>query len=124
MARRPNILWICTDQQRADTIGALGNGVIQTPNLDGLVEGGLSFDHAYCQNPICSPSRGSFLTGRYPRTTGLRQNGNDHFPWKERLVTKTLADAGYDCGLVGKLHLSACNGRVEPRPDDGYRFFR
>ncbi len=119
---RPNILWICTDQQRSDTIGSLGNKHIRTPNIDRLASEGVAFTHAYCQSPVCTPSRASFLTGRYPRTTRAHDNGQN-IPADEVLVTKMLADAGYDCGLSGKLHLSACNGRVEKRIDDGYRVF-
>jgi arylsulfatase A-like enzyme len=122
--QQPNILWICTDQQRYDTIRALGNPHIRTPNLDRLVESGVTFTRAYCQAPICTPSRASFLTGRYPSTLHVNRNGNDHYPEGTGLITRTLADAGYDCGLTGKLHLSAAHGRVEVRPDDGYRFFQ
>ena len=119
----PNILWICCDQQRYDTISSLGNPLIRTPNIDGLVERGVSFDRAYCQSPVCSPSRASFLTGRYPRTTRCRQNGQK-IPDAERLVPRLLADAGYTCGLSGKLHLASCaNGRVAQRIDDGYDYF-
>ena len=121
--RRPNILWYCTDQQRHDTIRALGNEHINTPNLDALCESGVAFENAYCQSPICTPSRASFLTGRYPATTHVHRNGNTHFPSGETLVTRILADAGYDCGLVGKLHLSSAQGH-EKRTDDGYRFFQ
>lgn len=63
------------------------------------------------------------LTGRYPAAHGVYRNGNDVFPAHEVLVTRRLADAGYDCGLVGKLHLSAAKA-YEKRPDDGYRFFQ
>ena len=63
---RPNILLYCTDQQRFDTIAALGNSEIRTPNLDRLAAEGAAFTHAYCQNPVCTPSRASFLTGTYP----------------------------------------------------------
>lgn len=122
MSRRPNILWYCTDQQRWDTIHALGNPHINTPNLDRLVANGTAFENAYCQSPICTPSRASFLTGRYPASTHVHRNGNAYFPADETLVTRILAANGYDCGLVGKLHLSRAAGH-EARVDDGYRFF-
>ncbi|WP_176441757.1 sulfatase family protein [Granulicella rosea] len=119
----PNILWICADQQRADTIAALGNAKIRTPNLDKLVGQSTVFTNAFCQTPICGPSRGSFLTGRYPRETGLRSNA-ERIHDSERIVPRILADYGYDCGLVGKLHLSPADHRiVEVRTDDGYRVF-
>ncbi|MBA2447366.1 MAG: sulfatase-like hydrolase/transferase [Chloroflexi bacterium] len=122
--RRPNILWYCADQMRFDAIGALGNPHAHTPNLDRLVGEGVAFTSAYCQAPICTPSRASFLTGKYPSTIHVNTNGNGYFPRQETLVTRRLADAGYDCGLVGKLHLAgAANGR-EPRVDDGYRYFQ
>jgi len=119
---RPNILWICTDQQRYDTISALGNAHIRTPNIDRLVSEGTAFTHAFAQSPVCTPSRAAFLTGRYPRTTGARRNGQ-MIPANEVLVSKMLAEAGYDCGLAGKLHLAPCQKRVEKRIDDGYREF-
>jgi len=122
--RQPNILWYCTDQQRYDTIGALGNPHVRTPVIDGLVKNGVAFTNAYSQCPICTPSRATFLTGRYPATHHVHRNGNEYFPEQEVLVTKLLADAGYDCGMVGKLHLS-CSAQLEKRPkEDGYRFFQ
>jgi len=125
MGNRPNILWICTDQQRYDTIHAMGNKHIRTPNLDRLVETGTAFAHAYCQSPICTPSRASFLTGMYPSTIHACINGNDRWAEAAPLITKTLADIGYDCGLVGKFHLSSAMAHEpELRPkDDGYRRF-
>ncbi len=119
---RPNILWYCTDQQRSDTIGALGNPFVRTPVLDGLAASGMAFRRAYCQSQVCTPSRATFLTGRYPATHHVHRNGNAYFPGSEVLVTRLLADAGYDCGLIGKLHLSRARGH-ERRPDDGYRVF-
>lgn len=119
---RPNILWYCTDQQRWDTIGALGNSYINTPVLDQLCSEGVAFRRgAFCQSPICTPSRATFLTGRYPAAHQVHRNGNANFPSNEVLVTRILAEAGYDCGLVGKLHLSSIKNR-ETHPDDGYRF--
>ena len=120
---RPNILWICTDQQRWDTIRALGNEHIRTPNIDRLAASGAAFENAYCQSPICTPSRASFLTGMYPSAVHGCMNGNERWDHAAPLVTKTLADAGYDCGLAGKFHLSGAQGRIEPRADDGYRVF-
>ena len=122
----PNILWICSDQQRCDSLGCYGNPWVQTPHIDGLAASGALFTQCYAQAPVCTPSRASFLTGRYPRTTRCRQNGQD-IPADEVLVTRLLADAGYTCGLAGKLHLSACHPRAAPvaerRIDDGYAEF-
>lgn len=119
----PNILWICSDQQRYDTIHALGNSLISTPNIDRIIEKGVTFTQAYCQSPVCTPSRASFLTGRYPRTTRCRQNGQT-IPADERLLPRIMKDHGYICGLSGKLHLSSCSdGKVETRIDDGYDVF-
>ncbi|MBT3288719.1 MAG: sulfatase-like hydrolase/transferase [Victivallales bacterium] len=128
MTTRPNILWICTDQQRFDTLGCYGNPFVHTPHLDRLAREGTRFEYAFSQSPVCTPSRAAFLTGRYPRTCRGRQNGAD-IPGSEVLVTKLLADAGYVCGLAGKLHLRACNpshlgeNGVESRIDDGYTDF-
>ncbi|MCC6858784.1 MAG: sulfatase-like hydrolase/transferase [Bryobacterales bacterium] len=122
---RPNILLFCTDQQRFDTLGALGNPHIRTPNLDRLVSQGVAFTNAYCQTPICTPSRASLLTGCYPSTLHVTRNGNAFFPahLAPRLISRILQGAGYDCGMVGKFHLSSSYQRVEPRLDDGYRLF-
>ena len=120
----PNILWICTDQQRFDTISALNNSQLNTPNIDKLVATGVAFERAYCQSPICTPSRASFLTGMYPSSVHACGNGNEHWAEAAPLVTALLADAGYDCALAGKFHLAGARGRIEPRPKhDGYRLF-
>ncbi len=121
-AVRPNILWYCSDQQRWDTIHALGNAHIRTDAVDALVADGVSFTRAYTQSPICTPARATFLTGRYPASHHVYRNGNAYFPAHEKLVTKRLAEAGYDCALVGKLHLAAAKHH-EVRTDDGYRLF-
>ena len=114
----PNILWYCTDQQRSDTINKLGNKYINTPNLNKFIENGIVFKNTYVQSPICTPSRSSFLTGRYPATTHAHRNGAENFPDHEVLVTKILKDNGYDCALIGKLHLASAEGGVEKRTDD------
>lgn len=121
---KPNILWICTDQQRYDTIGALGYTHVSTPNIDHLIESGTVFTHAYCQSPICTPSRASFLTGMYASAVHVNGNGLEYFPDNPPLVTKLFADAGYDCGLIGKLHLASASQGIEPRTNDGYRYWQ
>ena len=123
MSDRPNILWYCSDQQRFDTIAALGNPHIHTPRLDRFMAGATTFTHAYCQSPICTPSRASFLTGMYPSALGVNANGNAYFPrhHEGRLVSHVLARNGFDCGLVGKLHLAGSTRGRELRVDDGYR---
>lgn len=126
MQRKPNVLWICTDQQRYDTLGCTGNKFVNTPNIDALASGGVLFKSAYTVSPVCAPSRACFLSGRYPRTCGVRQNGQD-IPEGEHLLPRLFADNGYVCGLSGKLHISACHPSVSPeierRIDDGYSFF-
>ncbi len=121
--QRPNILWYCTDQQRFDTIGALGNSYVKTPLIDQLVREGVAFTHAYCQSPICTPSRSSFLTGLYPSRVHNTRNGNESFPSYPPVITKLISESGYDCGLVGKFHLQSAGRRTEPRIDDGYDYW-
>ncbi|MGC6457017.1 MAG: sulfatase [Akkermansiaceae bacterium] len=122
--RRPNILWYCTDQQRFDTIGALGNSHVMTPTIDALVEGGTAFTKTYCQSPICTPSRSSFMTGLYPTRAHNTRNGNESFEGHPPLVSKLIAKAGYHCGLIGKFHLQSSGLRTEPRLDDGFSFWK
>lgn len=122
-----NILWFCTDQQRVDTLGCYGNEYVRTPNIDKLAKNGVKFNNAYAQSSVCTPSRASFLTGRYPRTTCARQNGQS-INENERLISKILSEHGYTCGLSGKLHISPCFPKytkvMEKRIDDGYDYFR
>jgi len=139
---RPNILWICTDQQRVDTLGCYGNPHVRTPNLDRLAEQSVLFERVFAQNSLSQPSRGSFLTGRYPSTNRSTRNGQAcPADLSQHLITKQLDEEGYLCGLVGKLHLNRCDERlalgeewwkydqsywwrgIEQRIDDGYTEF-
>lgn len=120
----PNILFICTDQHRFDTLGCSGNAQIQTPTIDRLAREGVLFERCYVQSPVCAPSRASLMTGRYPPAHGLWANGVT-LPPGQPLLTRALAEAGYASGLVGKMHLSACfRGRTELRRDDGLDYFQ
>lgn len=98
--RRPNIVMIVTDQQRFDTIQALGFPYMDTPNLDRLVQEGVSFEQCFCAAPSCAPSRASLFTGHYPHTTGIFKNKD---AWRRSWVEQ-LAAAGYHCVNVGKMH--------------------
>ncbi len=121
--QRPNILFICTDQQRGDSLGCTGAPWAHTPILDQMAAQGALFENCYVQNPVCSPSRASVFTGKYVSNHGLYANGVP-LPRDQHMFTRTLADAGYDCGMIGKQHLSPCDTwRTEPRRDDGYRVF-
>ncbi|GIX07520.1 MAG: arylsulfatase [Candidatus Poribacteria bacterium] len=107
MPPRPNIWLIMTDQQRADTIGALGNPVIQTPTLDRLCAEGTAFTSAYCASPVCVASRCSLVLGEYPHQTGC--TANTPMPLERRSMMERLQEAGYQTHGVGKMHFS-------PRP--------
>ena len=123
MMKKPNILWICTDQQRWDTLSSLGSPGALTPHIDTLAASGVLFERAYAQSPICTPSRASFLTGMYPIAHQVQRNGNAQFPVHLDLLPRSFQQAGYRTGLIGKLHLSASQHGVEKRPDDGYDEF-
>ncbi|MCH7726995.1 MAG: sulfatase-like hydrolase/transferase, partial [Planctomycetes bacterium] len=102
-SKRPNILFIMTDQQRWDCLGANGNKRIRTPNLDRLAAEGANFTHMFVQSPVCVPSRVSFFTGRYPHTHRNRVNYTP-LSQSEVLMQRRLKEAGYTTASVGKLH--------------------
>lgn len=102
MSRRPNILLLFTDQQRFDTIAALGNPYIQTPVLDRLVREGTAFTSAYCPSPVCMASRCSLLLSQWPHQTGCV--GNTPMPQDRTSFMEILLDAGYQTHGVGKMH--------------------
>src|ERR1041384_761973 len=102
--RQPNILFLFSDDQRADTIAALGNREIQTPNLDRLVQSGTSFTRAYCmgaqQGAVCVPSRAMLMTGR--TLFRIKENLAGQSTWPEM-----FARAGYTTFIAGKWHNGA-----------------
>ena len=111
MPERPkNVLFIWTDQQRPDTIGAYGNAKIQTPHVDRLAASGTLFEQAYCTQPVCSPSRASVLTGLYPHTHRVPQN-NIPLPADVQTIAELLRPHNYYSGYVGKWHLGNELGR-------------
>ncbi|MEK6481479.1 sulfatase-like hydrolase/transferase [Catalinimonas sp. 4WD22] len=109
---KPNILLIITDQQHANMMSAAGNRWLKTPHIDQLAKKGIRFTKAYVTNPVCSPSRFSMFTGRYPSDIDMRHNASvlDQEKLKEIIPTAmgfTFKEAGYDTYYGGKSHLPA-----------------
>lgn len=103
-ARRPNVLMIVVDDLNCD-LGCYGHDLVQSPNIDRLAAGGLLLEKAYCQNPVCNPSRSSFMTGRYPETTRIVSNAGhfrEHLP-DVTTLTQHFMRQGYRAARVGKI---------------------
>ena len=100
---RKNLVFICTDQLRYDALSATGNRVVRTRHIDGIAARGMTFHRHYTPNQICSPSRATMATGRYPRNHGVWRNGvalDETIP----NLWQSLAAVGYATAAVGKLH--------------------
>src|SRR5947199_10605872 len=104
--RRPNVLWICADDHAAYVCGAYGNKLVKTPNIDRIAREGIRFDRAYCNSPVCTASRQSFFTGRYPRTLGVTRLQTP-LPDGEQTLARLLRAAGYDTAAIGKMHFNS-----------------
>ena len=104
MSKRMNVLFIMTDQQRADHLGCAGNPVLKTPNIDSIAREGVRFENAYVTNPMCMPNRACLLTGLYPNMHGVRTNGIN-LPLNVPTITQTLQKCDYHTYAVGKMHL-------------------
>ncbi len=101
-----NILWIMSDQHHAECMGCAVRSQVKTPNLDRLASVGARFDRAYCNNPICGPSRVSLMTGQTPFRHGLTGNDNRAYAGPlEQSLPALLREHGYQTALVGKSHL-------------------
>ncbi len=105
MAKRPNILFILSDQHNASVMGCAGNELIRTPHLDKLAAGGMRFGQAYCQNPLCVPSRSSLLSGQHSCSNGIYTN-TDFFEPNSCTIPRTLSEHGYRTCLIGKAHFN------------------
>lgn len=98
---KENIVMIVADQMRCDAMHHMGNKASITPNLDMLAQEGVSFANAYCQNPVCVPSRCSFLSGLYPHTTGHRTMHYLQRP-QEHNIFKEMKKQGYEVIWIGR----------------------
>lgn len=123
MGKTRNILFIMCDQLRADYLGCTGHPTIRTPNIDALAAKGVIFAKAFCQAPVCGPSRMSFYTGRYMHSHGSTYNG---VPLNvgEQTLGNYMRTLGVTTGLIGKTHMTADRQGmkrlgVDPQSDDG-----
>ena len=101
----PNVIHIMSDDQGWGDVGFNGNAEVQTPNLDALAADGVKFDRFYAASPLCSPSRGSCLTGRYPFRFGVLAAHTGGMRVGEITIAEMLKKKGYSTGFFGKWHL-------------------
>ena len=110
MNKRPNILFINTDQHSWDALSAHGNPYLHTPNIDALYRNGTSFRRSYCTDPVCAAARSSWATGLYTSETGIPFNGGHLHPGI-RDLGQVLSDGGYKAFHCGKWHVPGRNVR-------------
>lgn len=102
---RPNIILMMADDLGWGDVGFNGGAIIQTPHLDAMAEAGLKFDRFYAAAPVCSPTRGSCLTGRHPFRYGIHFANDGHLKEGEWTLAELLKEQGYRTGHFGKWHL-------------------
>lgn len=103
-AKDYNLLFIISDQHRSDAMGCAGNSIVKTPHLDRLAQGGTLFSNAYCQSPLCAPSRGSVMTGMHCHTcNALGQNSSIHN--NTPALGEPFRQAGFATASIGKVHV-------------------
>lgn len=103
MTQPPNILLIMADQLAPQFTGTYGHPIVQTPHMDALAARGARFDNAYCNSPLCAPSRASFMSGLLPSKTGVYDNAAE-FPASIPTFAHYLRAMGYRTALSGRMH--------------------
>ena len=111
--RRPNVVYILTDDQRWDCLSVAGHPFLKTPNLDRLATEGVRFANAFVTTSICSPSRASFLSGMYAHKHGVQNNFTD-YPRDLPSFPRSLKAAGYETAYIGKWHMGEEDDSVRP----------
>ena len=118
---KPNIVLIMADDLGWGDVGFNGNTVIQTPHLDAMAANGLNFSRFYAAAPVCSPTRGSCLTGRHPFRYGITHANTGHLKNEEITLSETLKEQGYATGHFGKWHLGTLTKTVKEANRGGPR---
>ncbi len=121
--KKPNIIFLLTDDQRAGTLGCEGHPVIKTPNIDSLAENGVRFHNAFIAEPVCSPSRATYFTGQYERThrVGFSSPHNmSDLQWEDTYPA-ILQKAGYYTGFIGKFGLEHYD--FKPHAEEKFDFW-
>ncbi len=103
--KRPNIVFIMSDDHAYQAISAYGDSLNHTPNLDMLAKEGMLFNRAFVNNSLCAPSRAAILTGKYSNMNGIKGNGDEVFDGSQNTFPKLLRVAGYQTAMIGKWHL-------------------
>jgi arylsulfatase A-like enzyme len=103
--KKPNVVIIISDDHAFQAIGAYGNGLVRTPNIDRIASEGVIFNKAYVTNSICGPSRAVILTGKYSHKNGFKDNEHSRFDGSQNEFVKNLQTVGYQTAWIGKWHL-------------------
>jgi choline-sulfatase len=101
-----NVVFIISDDHSAEVLGAYGNKIIKTPNLDKMANRGVLFTHAYVNSPVCSPSRQSIITGKYPHASGVSLLSTP-FPEEQISIADYLTPLGFRTAIIGKNHFNS-----------------
>ena len=110
---KPNIILCMTDDQGWGDTGYNGHAILKTPNLDEMSKSGLRFDRFYAGAPVCSPTRGSAITGRHPYRYGIFFANKGHMPDEEITLAEAVKTQGYTTGHFGKWHLGTLTTTME-----------
>jgi len=105
MPKRPNLLFIMSDQQSRDMVGAYGESSVKTPHLDALAADGILFDHAISNSPVCTPARSMMISGQHPLWNNCVDNDRRLLTDNGPSLPQVLAEQGYRSAYVGKWHL-------------------